>query len=228
MGRFGFFLLIAGLALAVIFLSDRFPGTREDDYSFARIIYLGMLLVLVGPGVVYAYRGNASRAWKNIGIWGVIFAVAFVAMAYREEFVGIGAHLQSELMPSAPQSGGGAEVRLKRAEGGHFYADAYVNGERVRFLVDTGASRVALSYEDARRIGIETESLNYTIPVSTANGMTLNAATELDYVMIGDLRIEKVKASVARKGQMDGSLLGMSLLERLQGFRVEGNTLLLW
>jgi len=216
-----FFLLLGALALAVFFLSQRFPGVLDDGFSFARILYLAMLLVVVAPGAFYAYRGAPAKAIKAIFLWIGIFVAVFAVVMHREDFM-------AALVPSAPYTHSSGEVEIRRAEDGHYYTDALVNGERVRFMIDTGASRVALSYEDARRIGVDMDGLSYTIPVGTANGIAMNAATLLDYVMVGDVRIGNVKASVARKGQMQGSLLGMSFLERLGGYRIEGDTLHMW
>lgn len=229
MGRGVVFLLIAlVLGGGIWALSTRFPGTLEDEYSFASLLKLLMVLALVGPGAFYAYRGNAPRALRNVVLWLLIFVVVLALVSFREEFGAVGRRMQAELLPSVPHVAAGGAVEILRAGDGHFYVDGFVNGERVRFMVDTGASRVALSAEDARRAGVNTDALRYTVPVNTANGMTMKAAMELEYVMIGDLRVEHVKAMVAKSGQMTGSLLGMSYLNRLGGYRIEGNRLTLW
>lgn len=228
MSRWPFVAFLFAVVLLLVLLSSRFPGSLDDDVTVANIVRALMVLLLVGPGVFYAYRGQGSKALRNSLLWVAIFVGVFVAMAYREEAAGVLDHLQGQLMPSEPRSGAMGEVVLTRAESGHFYADAYVNGQRVRFMVDTGASRAVLSYEDAERIGLDPSSLDYTMAVSTAAGLAMNAAVKLDYVMIGQLRIDGVKAAVAKPGMMDGSLLGMSYLERLDGYQIEGNTLRLW
>lgn len=228
MSRWPFVIFLFAVALLLALLSTRFPGSLDNDFTVADIVRSLMVLLLVGPGVFYAYRGQGSRALRNALLWVAIFAAVFMVVAYREEAAQVAYHLQGQLIPSSPRTGEMGETVLTRAEGGHFYADAYVNGQRVRFMVDTGASRVVLSYEDAGRIGLDPASLDYTMAVSTAAGLTMNAAVKLDYVMIGELRIEGVKAAVAKPGMMDGSLLGMSYLERLDGYRIEGNTLRMW
>lgn len=228
MSRLPFVVFLFAVVLLIALLSSRFPGSLDNDFTVANIVRALMVLLLVGPGVFYAYRGQGSKALRNALLWVAIFAGVFVVMAYREEAAEVASHLQGQLIPSEPRSGKMGEAVLTRAEGGHFYADAYVNGQRVRFMVDTGASRVVLSYEDAQRIGLDPASLSYTMAVSTAAGLTMNAAAKLDYVMIGQLRIDGVKAAVAKPGMMDGSLLGMSYLERLDGYQIKGNTLRLW
>ncbi len=219
--------VIAGIVAIVLVLDTRFPGALDNGYAQADLLYAVMLLVLIVPGILYRFRNRIGLAAKYVFIWGVIFAVAFVAMSYREELAGVPARLQSQLMPSAPLAENG-RIMLTRAKDGHFYADAFVHGERVRFMIDSGASRVSLSYADAKRIGLPVSKLKFSMPVGTANGTAMTAPLTLDYVMIGDLRASNVRAHVARDGQMDGSLLGMSFLEQLGGWKVEGDSMYLW
>lgn len=213
-------LVVVGMIALVVALNARFPGALESDYAQADLLYAVMLLVLIAPGILYGFRNRLGLAAKYVLMWGAIFAVAFVVAAYKDT-------LYAKLVPSAPQIEGG-RITLTRAQDGHFYADAMAHGERVRFMVDSGASRVSLSYADAERIGVQMSHLAFTMPVNTANGVTMTAPLTLDYVMIGNLRVSKVRASVAREGQMDGSLLGMSFLEQLGGWKVEGNSMYLW
>lgn len=220
-------LAVAGMIALVVALNARFPGALESDYAQADLLYAVMLLVLIAPGILYGFRNRLGLAAKYVLIWGGIFLVAFVVMSYREELTGVSTRLQSELIPSAPQAVGG-RITLTRAQDGHFYADAMTNGKRVRFMVDSGASRVSLSYADAERIGVRMSDLAFSMPVNTANGVTMTAPLTLDYVMIGDVRVSQVRASVAQEGQMDGSLLGMSFLGQLGGWKVEGDSMYLW
>ncbi len=75
-----------------------------------------------------------------------------------------------------------AATALKSGQNGHFFVTADINGSSIKVLVDTGASAVALSYEDAQEIGLRPNSLTFDIPVSTANGVAKAAAVTLDKI----------------------------------------------
>ncbi len=120
-----------------------------------------------------------------------------------------------------------AATALKAGQNGHFIVKAEINGRNVKVLVDTGASAVALSYEDARDIGLHPGNLDYNVPVSTANGVVKAAGVNLDKVEIDGVRVSDVQGLVMPDGAMRGSLLGMSFLSKLKSFKVEDGVLYL-
>lgn len=216
------------LGLLLWGLSSQFPGRLSDDYTLSHVGFLIGVLVLIGPGVVMSYRHRPGAAVRNALIWVGLLAAVFVLYTFRDVFAPVTDRLKAELLPSSGQVNAKGELEIIRSEDGHFRVDAYVNGQTVHFMVDTGASRVALSHDDAQRIGIDTSRLKYTMPVSTANGMTMNAYATLDSMALGPFIVEDVRASVAKPGQLSGSLLGMTFLDSLSGYRVEGDRLILW
>jgi aspartyl protease family protein len=117
-------------------------------------------------------------------------------------------------------------VRFRVGQDGHFHIEAMVDGTRVRFLVDTGASEVVLSPGDARRLGFDLGRLSFTRMAETANGSVRSAPVTLHEMMVGGLRVNEVSASV-NEAEMSESLLGMTFLNRLGGFEVSGDTLTL-
>lgn len=120
-----------------------------------------------------------------------------------------------------------AATELKSGENGHFIVTADINGTDVKVMVDTGASAVALSYEDAQDIGLHPGTLDFNVPVSTANGITKAAGVTLDKIEIDGVKVSDVKGLVLPKGVMRGSLLGMSFLGKLKSFKVEDGVLYL-
>ena len=108
-------------------------------------------------------------------------------------------------------------------ERGHVVLDAAVNGAPLRMLVDTGASLVTLTLADARAAGINPASLAFSGRVQTANGTARMAPVTLREIRIGQLSIYDVSASVLER--LDVSLLGMSLLSRLQGYEMRDGKL---
>lgn len=114
---------------------------------------------------------------------------------------------------------------LKGADG-HFWAEGQVNGEPVHFLVDTGATAVALTPEDAERLGFRPQDLDYSYRVTTAGGRSRAAAVTLSSVSVDGARLDDVRALVIEKG-LDTSLLGMSYLGRLSRFEATREALFL-
>ena len=126
---------------------------------------------------------------------------------------------------NAAAATGAGQVTLKADSRGHFIADGSINGSPVRFLVDTGASRIALSALEAKRLGISYLSAPRGL-AQTANGSTVAYAVKLDTVRIGDITVNNVDAVVIEGAGLNVALLGMSFLNRMQ-MRRDGETLTL-
>lgn len=120
-----------------------------------------------------------------------------------------------------------AMTEVQQSNGGHFITKADINGQDIEVLVDTGASAVALSYQDAEKAGLKPHSLDYTVKVLTANGEGSAARVKLRHVMIDNVKVRDVDALVLKEGAMNGTLLGMSFLSRLKSFTVTDGVLLL-
>ncbi|WP_395684737.1 TIGR02281 family clan AA aspartic protease [Aestuariivirga sp.] len=131
--------------------------------------------------------------------------------------------LASWFPDTSPATAGMTE--LKAVQGGHFVAIADINGTPVRVMVDTGATTVALSYEDAEAAGLKPARLDFNAPVATANGTVGAARVTIRRVEIDGVRVNDVPAMVLPQGAMRGSLLGMSFLSRLRSFSVEDGVL---
>lgn len=113
---------------------------------------------------------------------------------------------------------------IERGEDGHWRADSRVNGRKMELLVDTGATMVVLTPDDARSAGLDVRRLRYDERVRTANGVTRAALVKLERVQVGQVRVRDVEALVVERG-LSTSLLGMSFLNRLDQFQVRGATL---
>ena len=108
---------------------------------------------------------------------------------------------------------------------GHYVTTASINGSDIGVLVDTGATAVALSYEDADDAGLRPGNLTFDVPVSTANGVAQAARVKIDRIAIDGIEVDDVDALVLPEGALRGTLLGMSFLGRLSSFRVEDGVL---
>ncbi len=120
----------------------------------------------------------------------------------------------------------GSSTSINKAPDGHFWVEARVNSGSVRFLVDTGASVVALTPLDAQKAGFSLQTLNYTAPIDTAAGRIMAAPIELDLVAVGNVMVRNVRAVVIREG-LPQSLLGMSYLGELQKVEASKSLLIL-
>jgi aspartyl protease family protein len=106
-------------------------------------------------------------------------------------------------------------VRLRADARGHFNTQAYINGSAIEVLVDTGATTVALTWDDARAAGIRVSENDFTAQSRTANGIATFAPVMIGRLSIGDIELTRVQGHVARPGQLSTTLLGMSFLGKI-------------
>ena len=116
---------------------------------------------------------------------------------------------------------------LRASRDGHYYARAEINGRPLDVLVDTGASMVALTYEDGERLGLNLRPSDFTQRVQTANGTAAVAPVELDRVSIGRITVRNVRGVVSERGRLGKTLLGMSFLSELRRVDISQGRLLL-
>jgi aspartyl protease family protein len=212
-------LIFAGLALFTGFLFWAFPEFNFKDGSQIQLVSL----ILISTYLMLALfqgRLNLPDAFRYVMAWICIALILMVVYVYRYELMDIKARLTSGLYPSSGQAVREGEVYFAAANDGHYYVIALVNGVKIRFMVDTGASRTILSLRDAKRLGFKPEDLSFDSQMSTANGTVWAAPVKLDTVIVEGHVLDNVSASVS-KDDLDGSLLGMSYLEKLKGYRVE-------
>ncbi len=133
----------------------------------------------------------------------------------------------AEVAPSQAVVSRGSEVTITRAAGGSFLVAGNVNGRDARFVFDTGATQVVLTQQTARSIGIDPATLSYSVPVRTANGVTMAARIRLDRITVGSITETRIDALVGQPGALFENLLGMSFLERLASYEVRNDRLIL-
>ena len=218
--------MVLAFALALIVLlarrSEGLTGALTSA-DMASLAYKVGLLVLVSGAVLTIFRQNFSQALMQAMFW-VAFAFALVLLyTYRFQLHDVGERVLAELVPGHAVTRG-RTVELARTNSGDFRIRAEVNGVTVAMVLDTGASAVVLTHEAAKSAGLPTEFIKYTVSVETANGHTLAAPVTLDRVAVGGIVERQVGALIAQPGQLRTSLLGMSFLNRLRSFEVEGST----
>lgn len=216
--------------IALILSGDGGTVLGIENHDFARIVALSCWGILIAAGLLGG-QTNLGEAARNAAIWIGIVLILMAGYVFRFDLQDVGSRFTGGLIPGSPISStatdGANRVTLIRAPNGHFEARADIDGATVRFLVDTGASDVVLSARDARKIGIELDRLNYSIPVSTANGVTRVARTTVDRLSIGSISRSRVGVSVAQPGDLGQSLLGQTFLESLSAYEKRGDRLTL-
>lgn len=115
---------------------------------------------------------------------------------------------------------------IEREADGHYWTRADIGGTEVKFMIDTGASIVALTFRDAQRLGLRPETLVYDSEIRTAGGVTYGAPVTLDMIRIGRIEVEEVSAVVLRS-DLEQSLLGMSFLGELSSYEFRRGQLII-
>lgn len=180
-----------------------------DSDTLARLGYLSLLLAAVAGWALIEFRGRLGFALRTALAWAMIFVGVMAGY-------GIWQDIGHDLRPRASITEAG-EIRVPRAEDGHYYLSLEINGIAVDFLADTGATNLVLTEEDARALGMNPDTLVYLGEARTANGTVRTAHVTLDRVALGPYVDNRVSAWVNR-GEMDISLLGM---DYLGNFRIE-------
>jgi aspartyl protease family protein len=147
---------------------------------------------------------------EGVRLLGATSESALVEYAGKRQTLLLG---QGTRIATAAAGPGGGQVVLSAGSGGHFWAEGAINGVAIRFLVDTGATTIALSSDAAKRLG-----LNYIggarIPVKTANATLSGYRISLDAVRVGEITLNNVEGIVLEGRYPEEALLGMSFLNR--------------
>ena len=129
--------------------------------------------------------------------------------------------------PAPRAASGFGAVTIKADQSGQYHADLEIDSLRIPMMVDTGATVIALRYEDADRLGIHPSPSDFTVNVSTANGEIKAARVKLRDVRLENITVTDVQALVLPPGVLSKSLLGMSFMNRLSSFQIANRELVL-
>lgn len=227
--RFAIGLAILALGLAILVInhdSGQSFGIANDD--FGRMVVALPILLMISAGIVLA-RGQLGRNLRHIAIWLLIALALVTGYLYRGDFRSVGERLLAGLMPgravTVTTQDGTTEVVLHKTLGGHFETSVGIGPVTVPVLIDTGASSVALRYEDAMRIGIDPGDLSFTRTVLTANGRASAAPIRIPEIRLGAIVRTDVEGVVLEEGLLDQSLLGMSFLSTLSSMQMQTDEL---
>lgn len=197
-----------------------FPANSQKTISF-------VIIVLILLSVLYSVlsKNNLKKFASQLLIWVLILLSVIIGYAFRFELNYSAQRVMAVLVPSYHWVNKDGELVIARSSDGHFYIDALVNDVKIKFMVDTGASDVALTKADAQKLKFDLSKLQFTKTYSTANGSSAAAPVKLNTIIIGGI-FKNIEAHIGR-GDLDISLLGMSMLERFKGFRIDRDMLIL-
>lgn len=190
-----------------------------DSDQIARLAYLVLLTAAIAGYFLLQNRQRLGQLAQQAAIWGLIFLGVIAGL-------GLWSDIRSTVMPRQAVFADQGKIEVPRGPDGHFYMTVKVNGAPLRFVVDTGASEVVLTKQDAAQLGFDPASLSYIGSASTANGTVSTAPVRLDTVTLGPFTDRNVRAWV-NGGPMDMSLLGNSYLRRFGKIEITGDKLVL-
>jgi aspartyl protease family protein len=188
-----------------------------DDIG--RLAYLGILGAVLIFWFMTQNRSSLGKTMQQAIVWVLIFVGVIAAY-------GLWGDIRQTVMPQQSVVGETGQIEVPRSADGHYYLTLQVNGTPVTFLVDTGASQVVLTPKDAKRIGIDPDTLAFTSTANTANGEVQTAPIRLDTVALGPFEDQSVLAWV-NGGDLDLSLLGMTYLQRWSSVQISNGSLVL-
>ena len=189
----------------------------SDGSQALNLVYLAIVLVMVVSAFAVR-RLPIGPTLKMAMAWVLIFAAGFAIFALRNDFRALGNRIWTAVVGGSSQQNVGGEVRIEMAEDGHFWANAEINGQPVRLLIDSGATVTGLDRPTADRLGIVPDGR--LVEVETANGSQVMDRGAARTIRVGTIERTDMSLLIARGDTP--SVIGMNFLSSLSHWSVEG------
>ena len=186
--------------------------------NLGQLAYLILLLIAVGGWFIAEARGNLGKSTRQFLVWGLIFIGLIAGF-------GLWGDIRDDIAPRQSLTSSGV-IEVPLGVDGHYYLDLELHGTRVEFVVDTGATDIVLTRQDAERLGFDFDALNFGGTAQTANGTVQIASARVDTIQLGDIVDRNFRVSV-NGGEMDVSLLGMAYLDKFSSISIRDRRLIL-
>jgi len=193
------------------------------DQALNFLYLLGCLVLVISA--LSVRRIPMAHGFKILAGWILIFGAAFIAFSLKDDFLALGRRVLAANGGEGQAVVAGAEIRIPKSGDGHFWVNGQVNGTRMRFLIDSGATMTTLSADSARAAGVE-PSPGFPVMVSTANGEALERRA-VATLRVGTIERRDFDVHLAGDTAGDTNVLGMNFLSSLSAWGVQGNTLVL-
>ncbi|HEX9965706.1 MAG TPA: TIGR02281 family clan AA aspartic protease [Allosphingosinicella sp.] len=194
----------------------------DGDQAVSFLYLLGVLVLVVSALMVR--RIPIGQGLKMFAGWVLIFLAAFVAFTLKDDFMALGKRVMAEGRGEGQVVEAGRELRIRKSMDGHFWVNGELNGKKVRFLVDSGATTTSISSDIAAAADIVPSGLPAV--VQTANGTVQVGRARADRLKVGTIERRNLAVHVSEAfGPMN--VLGMNFLSSLSGWGVEGDWLVL-
>lgn len=197
--------------------------TADGDQALTFIYLIGCLVLVVSALLVR--RVPLGQGIKMFAGWVLIFLAAFVAFTLKDDFIALGKRVVAEAKGEGEIVRVGKEMRIRKSLDGHFWVNARLNGAKVHFLVDSGATVTSISADTARRAHIDSDD-GFPVLVDTANGTVTARRARAERLVVGTIERRNMAVEVSDSfGDMN--VLGMNFLSSLSGWSVQGQWLVL-
>jgi len=184
-------------------------------------LYILMAVMLV-LGALMSRREPAAKLLTMALAWVAIFGAGFVLFTFRDDIGWVAQRLRAEATGQPVEQG--AQIRIPMAIDGHFWVEAKLNGQPVKFLVDSGATMTTIGRNAAERAGVEVSPTADQL-VRTGNGVVRVSSARARRLEVGSIERRDVRMHVAEDDNLN--VLGMNFLSSLERWGVEGRWLVL-
>jgi len=217
--------LLAAVAAVFLLLMYLFPS-RHSDMEWTQAVRLFAVLAVITSALARGRRFRLGASARAIAGWVAILALIVVGYVFRDDLGAAATKVRSALIPGYAVADSPRSMVIGRSDNGSFYVMGEVNGAPVRFLIDTGATDIVLSPDDAEHAGLSPGSMTFSRPSETANGVGYGAPVTVKSLTVGQIRLTDVPVFI-NQNPMSASLLGMPFLRRFESVEVRGDQLFL-
>ena len=189
------------------------------------LIWAAGALVLVASAL-FSRRIGFGEIVRTALAWVAIFAVFIVAFSYKDQLLGVWDHVSAEVTGKNDQQIDGSTLRIRQSADGHFWVNAMVNDQAVRFLIDSGATTTAMNKTTATETGVDIPSMGFPVILSTANGEVEADRGTIQILRVGPMIVQELPVVVS-EAFGNSNVIGMNFLSKLDSWRVEDNEMVL-